>query len=106
MCPLCNEKVINENWTEHESDFYCPTGVTLGKPPHVESHYHRITWEGCPEYTILVPPFYLTWMNVRGSKTLRIYDGIGPGPWKYFLDIELEEAIVWAKRLSNLKAFA
>lgn len=116
-CILCGRLVMNETKTgfledDAASDFHCPNLITLGDPPHRESHYHRVSCQGCyPEYTILIPPFYMTWLD--GRKNLKIYadhqlnDLDSPQKcWKYFDKIEFEEVVHWAKRLKVLVPFS
>lgn len=117
-CPLCSKGVLQEIHVgaaatlayleiDELQDFYCPTILTLGDPPRQESHFHRRTFQGAyPEYSFLLPPFFLSW--IAGKNILRIYNSLSRveyQPWKYLDNVIYEDAIQWAKRLSNLKAF-
>lgn len=115
QCILCDRLVMNETkngFLEDDAlnDFHCPNLITLGRPPHQESHYHRVTCQGClPEYTILIPPFYMIWLE--GRKNLKIYSDFGKNYdpqmcWKYFDKIEFEEVVHWTKRLKVLVPFS
>lgn len=113
-CILCGRLVMNETKTgflddDAASDFHCPNLITLGHPPHQESHYHRVSCQGCfPEYSILIPPFFMTWLD--GRKNLRIYNSLEREHpqrcWKYFDKAEFEEVVYWAKRLKVLVPFS
>lgn len=109
ICPLCDSAVLDIDgdyvYDYSACDFQCPTSVTLGEPPHKESHFHRKHFSGASlftEYTIIVQPFFFSWW--KQNEQLTIYNEFGSA--ETISVSSLEEVMKYVKRYQNLKAFA
>lgn len=121
-CPLCHLNVLpsfdapdysgiaKTGLHDNEiDDFYCPTIISFHQT--LRSHFTRFTrqtWQGNPEYRLLVPPFQLLWMD--GQKTLRVFQHAQnydhQDNWDSLAsNVEFHEVVRLAQRLNNLKAF-
>jgi hypothetical protein len=115
-CPLCKEAVFDETHKYYltdnsPQDFYCPTKAILSSidADNTYSHYYRVTFQGAfPEYTIHIPPFHLSWIEVVNR--LKIYNSMHKSQtnsvWKFVPNVDFQELLHWVKRLQMLKAFA